>query len=70
MGGFSVDCGFNGVRSGFGQGIQKGSPSVLGSSMVNFDVWIYGIDMLLKFVDLIFPGSTVDIINIPEPPLD
>ena len=21
MGGFSVDCGFNGVRSGFGQGI-------------------------------------------------
>ena len=25
--------------------------------------------MLLKFVDLIFPGGTVDIINIPEPPL-
>ena len=22
--------------------------------------------MLLKFVDLIFPGGTVDIINIPE----
>ena len=25
--------------------------------------------MLLKFVDLIFPGSTVDIINILESPL-
>ena len=32
-----------------------------------FDVWIYGIEMLLKLVDLIVPGSTVDIINIPEP---
>ena len=35
-----------------------------------FDVWIYGMKVLLKFVDLIFPGGTVDIINIPEPPLD
>ena len=34
------------------------------------DVWIYGIEVLLKFVDLIFSGGTVDIINIPEPPLD
>ena len=34
MGGFSVDCGFNEVRSGFGQGIQEGSPSVPGSSML------------------------------------
>ena len=25
--------------------------------------------MLLKFVYLIFPGGTVDIINIPDPPL-
>ena len=25
--------------------------------------------MLLKLVDLICPGGTVDIINIPEPPL-
>ena len=24
MGGFSVDCGFNGVRSRFGQSIQEG----------------------------------------------
>ena len=35
MDGFSVDCGFNGVRSWFGQGIRKGSPSVTGSSIVN-----------------------------------
>ena len=35
-----------------------------------FDVWIYGIKVLLKFDDLLFPGGTVDIINIPEPPLD
>ena len=28
------------------------------------------IEMFLKFVDLTFPGGTVDIINIPEPPLD
>ena len=49
---------------------RKGSPSVPGSSMVNLMFWIYGIEVLLKFVDLIFPGGTVDIINIPEPPLD
>ena len=36
---------------------RKGSPSVSGSFMVN-----------LMYV--IFPGSTGDIINIPEPPLD
>ena len=41
---------------------RKGSPSVP-------DVWTYGIEVLLKFVDLIFPGGTVDIINVPEPPL-
>ena len=35
-----------------------------------FNVWIYGIEVLLKFVDLIFPGGTVDIINIPAPPFD
>ena len=35
-----------------------------------FDVWICGIKVPLKFVDLIFPGGTVDITNIPEPPLD
>ena len=28
-------------------------------------MWIYGAEVL-KFVDLIFPGGTVDIINIPE----
>ena len=49
---------------------REGSPSVAGNSVVNFDVWICGIEVLLKFVDLIFPGGTVDIINIPEPPLD
>ena len=35
-----------------------------------FDVWIYGIEVLFKFVDLIFSGGTVDNINISEPPLD
>ena len=35
-----------------------------------FDVWIYGTEVLLKFVDLIFSGGTVNIINIPEPPFD
>ena len=29
-----------------------------------FDAWIYGSEELLKFVDLIFPGGTMDIINI------
>ena len=37
--------------------------------MVNL-MWIYGTEVLLKFVDLIFPGGTVDIINIPEPLFD
>ena len=35
-----------------------------------FGVWMYGVEVLLKFVDLIFPGCTVDIINIPDPPFD
>ena len=35
-----------------------------------FDVWIYGTEVILKFVDLTFPGGTVDIINIPEATLD
>ena len=35
-----------------------------------FDAWTYGIKVLLKFVDLIFPVGTVDIINIPKPPFD
>ena len=35
MGGFSIDCGFNGVKSGFGQGILEGESSVPGSSMMN-----------------------------------
>ena len=43
MDGFSVDCGFNGVMSGFVQGSNKGSPSVPGSSMV---------DLLCGSVDL------------------
>ena len=47
---------------------RKGSPSVPGSSVVNL-MWVYVIEVLLKFVDLIFPGGTVDIIDIPEPPL-
>ena len=36
---------------------RKGSPSVPGSSMVKFDLWIYGTEVLLKFVDLIFPSG-------------
>ena len=36
MGGFSVECGFNGVREWVWSGVsRKGSPSVPGSSMVN-----------------------------------
>ena len=46
---------------------RKGSPSVPGSSMINL---MCGCMASLKFVDLIFPGGTVDIINIPEPPFD
>ena len=49
---------------------MKGSPSVPGSSNGEFYGWIYGIEVLLMFVDLIFPGATMDIINIPEPPFD
>ena len=70
MGGFSVDCGFNGVRNGFGQSMQEGETICFWEFYGEFDVGIYGIEVLLKFVDLIFPGGTVDIINIPEPPLD
>ena len=70
VGGFSVDCGFNGVRSGFGQRILKGKSICSWEFCGEFDVLIYGIEVLLKFVDLIFPGGTVDIISIPEPPLD
>ena len=60
VGGSPVNCGFNGVRSGFGRGIQKGSICSW-EFCGEFDMWIYGIEVLLKFVDLIFPGSTVDI---------
>ena len=70
MGGFSVDCGFNRVRSGFGQGIYEGQSICSWEFYGEFDVWIYGIEVLLKSVDYIFPGDTVDIMNIPEPPLD
>ena len=56
--GCSVDCGFTGVRSGFGEGIWEGE------FYGEFDVWIQGVELLLKLVDLIFPGSTVDIIHI------
>ena len=48
----------------------KGSPSVPGSSIVNLMCGFMELMWLLKFVDLIFPGYTVDIINIPEPQLD
>ena len=49
---------------------RKVSPSVPGSFCGEFDVWIYGIQVLFMFVDLISPGSTVDIINTSKPPLD
>ena len=49
---------------------RKESPSVPGSSMVNLMCRSMEIEVLLKLVDLIFAGGTVDIINIPEPPLD
>ena len=67
MDGFSVDCGFNGVRSGFAQGIKEGESICYWEFCGKFDVWIYGIEVLLQFVDLIFPCGPVDIINIPEP---
>ena len=70
MGGFSVNCGFNGVRSRICQGIQEGDSICSWEFYSEFDVWIYGIEMLLNLVDLIFPGGTVDIISIPESPLD
>ena len=70
MGGFSINYGFNGVRSGFGQGIWEGESICSWEFCGEFDVWIYGIEVLLKFVDLIFSGGTVDIINIHEPQLD
>ena len=70
MGGFSVDCGFNGVRSGFGQDIWEWESTCSWEFYGEFDALIYGMQVILKFVDLILPGSTVDIINIPEPPLD
>ena len=43
---------------------RKGGPSVPGSSMVNL-MCVYGFEVLLKLVDLIFPGGTLDIIHIP-----
>ena len=56
---------------------RKGSLSVPGHVNTNFwefcgefDVWIYGVEVMLKFVDTILPGGTVDIINIPEPAFD
>ena len=42
MGGFSVDCGFNGVRSGFSQGIYEGESICFWEFYGEFDVWIYG----------------------------
>ena len=68
--GFSVDCGFYGVRSGFGQGVWEGESICSWGYYGVFDVWIYEVEMLMKFVDLIFSGGTVDIINIPEPSFD
>ena len=70
MSGFSVDCRFSGVRSGFGQGIWEGESICSWEFYGEFDVWIYGMEVLLKLVDLIFPDGTVDIMNIPEPPHD
>ena len=70
MGGFSVDCGFNGVRNGLVRLSMKESSSVPVEFCGEFDVWIYGIEVLLMFVDLIIPIGTVDIINIPGPQFD
>ena len=69
MGWFSVDCGFNRGRSGFDQGIWEGESICSWEFYGEYDVWIYGIKVLFKFLDLIFPGGTVDIISMPEPPL-
>ena len=49
---------------------RKGSLSVPGSSMVNAMCGSMEFEVLLKLVDLIFPGSTVDIIHILEPPFN
>ena len=70
MDGFSVDCGLNTVRSGIGQGVKEEESICSWVLYGEFGVWIYGFEMLLKFVDLIFPGGTVDTINIPEPPCE
>ena len=52
MGGFSVDCGFNGVRSGFGQSILEGEAIYSWEFCGEPDVWIYGVEVLLKIFDL------------------
>ena len=65
VGGFSINCGFNIVRSGLVRVSRKGIPSCSWEFYGEFDVWIYGIEMPLKLVDMIFPGGTVDIISIP-----
>ena len=70
VGRFFVDCGFSGVRSGFGQGIYEGASICSWEFYGEVDVWICETEVVLKFVDLIFPGGTVDIINIPEPPFN
>ena len=57
-------------QDGFDQGIQEGGFICSWEFYGEFDMWIYGIEELLKLVDLIFPGGTVDITNIPEPSLD
>ena len=61
----SVDLGVGLVRVS-----RKGRSICSWEFYGEFDVWIYGIEVLLKFADLILPGGTVDIINIPEPPFD
>ena len=70
MGGFSKDSGLNRGRIGFGQGISEGQSICSWELHGKFDVWIYGIELLLKLVDLIFPGCTMDVMNIPRPPFD
>ena len=49
---------------------RKRSPSVPVSSVVNAMCGSMELRCSWKFVDFIFPSGTVDIINIPEPPLD
>ena len=55
-----MDCGFNRVRSEFGQGIQEGESICSWEFYGEFNMWIFGIVVLLKFVDLISPGDTVE----------